>query len=351
LLQEAFRHKKNHRIRLSAGVHDAVDNFRWLHQDLVARPTRLYEIVPTKSTILGSHGASGYGAGGVWLPTATATPRQATYWASSRLPDDPEVTASPAVAAPVVWRTAFPPDIVADLVTFENPKGTITNSDLERAGSILHHEAGVHCFDVRKRTLKSSTDNTPTLYWQQKGSATTTSAPAYLLRVQAIHRRYHRSIRLHDFLAGTENTMADDASRLHHLTHPQFLTHFNSLYPQPQPWRLWIPTPSMTYALTLALRRKRSKPELFLSVPQPRIPTGASGQNSASASPSLLSSIEDPVALLQVYGQRYRTGKIAPNKRAVQSRTVEDALRSVGQTFAGMGAADPRLTSQGKIDF
>jgi hypothetical protein len=65
----------------------------------------------------------------------------------------------------------------------------------------------------------------------------------------------------------------------------------------------------------------------------------------------LLSAIQDPVALLQVYAQRYRTGKIAPSKKSVRSRTVEDALRSVGQTFAGMGSPDPRLTTQGKIDF
>jgi hypothetical protein len=286
LLQEAFRHKHKHRIRLSAGVHDALDDFRWLHRDLANRPTRLYEIVPSAPTIVGSHDASGHGAGGVWFPTATAVPRQATYWAPPRLPDGPQVTATSAVAAPVVWRTTFPPDIVTDLVSFSNPRGKITNSDLELAGSVLHHEAGVQCFDVRERTLKSSTDNTPTLFWQRKGSATTTSAPAYLLRIQAIHRRYHRYIPLHDFLAGVENSMADDASRLHHLSNLQFLTHFDSCYPQPLPWRLWTPTPSMTSALTSALRKKRSKPESFLNAPPPPIPIGASGPTSASVSRS-----------------------------------------------------------------
>jgi hypothetical protein len=121
LLQEAFRHKQKHRIRLSAGVHDALDNFRWLHRDLATRPTRLYEIVPSKPTLIGSHDASGHGAGGVWFPTASAVPRQAQYWEPSRPPDGPQVTAPPAVAAPVVWRTQFPPDIVADLVSFSNP--------------------------------------------------------------------------------------------------------------------------------------------------------------------------------------------------------------------------------------
>ena len=66
---------------------------------------------------------------------------------------------------------------------------------------------------------------------------------------------------------------------------------------------------------------------------------------------ALLSNLQDPVALLQVFAQRYRTGTIAPKSKPVRSRTVEDALRSVGQTFAGLGKPDPRLTSTGNIDF
>jgi hypothetical protein len=65
----------------------------------------------------------------------------------------------------------------------------------------------------------------------------------------------------------------------------------------------------------------------------------------------LLSSILDPIVLLQVFTQRYCTGKIAPRGQPVQSRTVEDAIRSVDQTFSSMGTIDPRLTRQGKIDF
>ena len=65
----------------------------------------------------------------------------------------------------------------------------------------------------------------------------------------------------------------------------------------------------------------------------------------------LLSKIEDPVTILQVFALRYRRGTIAPNGKPVRSRTVEDALRSVGQTFAGLGAQDPRLNASGKPDF
>ncbi len=59
----------------------------------------------------------------------------------------------------------------------------------------------------------------------------------------------------------------------------------------------------------------------------------------------------DPIPLLQLYAQRYRTGTIAPGRRPVRSRTVEDAVRAVGQTYTGMGSQDPRLNRHGQLDF
>jgi hypothetical protein len=55
--------------------------------------------------------------------------------------------------------------------------------------------------------------------------------------------------------------------------------------------------------------------------------------------------------ILQVYAHRYRTGELAPSGHPVSSRTVEDALRAVGQTLVAMGANDICLNSHGKIDF
>ena len=63
-----------------------------------------------------------------------------------------------------------------------------------------------------------------------------------------------------------------------------------------------------------------------------------------------LANLADPVPVLQVFALRYRTGVCSPSKQPVRSRTVEDALRSVGQTFSGVGAPDPRLTTLGHVD-
>jgi hypothetical protein len=72
LLHEALRHQEpGARIRLSRGVHDCLDDFRWTSNDLAARPTRLYEIVPqTHPELLGAQDACGHGMGRAWFPVS-----------------------------------------------------------------------------------------------------------------------------------------------------------------------------------------------------------------------------------------------------------------------------------------
>jgi hypothetical protein len=59
----------------------------------------------------------------------------------------------------------------------------------------------------------------------------------------------------------------------------------------------------------------------------------------------------DPLPILQVFGERYRDGRLVPLKKTVKSRTVEDALRAVDQAHARLGALDPRKDGHGGIDF
>jgi hypothetical protein len=72
LLQEDLRHQHARRIRLSHGVHDTLDDLRWLADNLSNRPTRLHEIVPQPDPeLLGTQDASGKGMGGIWFPAST----------------------------------------------------------------------------------------------------------------------------------------------------------------------------------------------------------------------------------------------------------------------------------------
>jgi hypothetical protein len=59
----------------------------------------------------------------------------------------------------------------------------------------------------------------------------------------------------------------------------------------------------------------------------------------------------DPMPLLLLFSQRYRTGAIAPGRHPVRSRTVEDAVRAIDQAYAQLGSPDPRLSTYGDVDF
>ena len=186
----------------------------------------------------------------------------------------------------IIYRMEFPPEIRNQLVTFENPDGEINNSDLELADSYLHHEAIVHNYGVRERTISSHADNTPTVYWQRKGAVTSISAPARILRLQALYQRRHRYVPRHDFISGDNNRLADDASRLTHLTGTQFLHYFNTKYPQRSSWRLWTPPSRLQHLLISTVLGSSSTP-VYAQAPIAPLPiTGDDGARFAPPWPS-----------------------------------------------------------------
>ena len=115
-MQEALCHVKGKRVTLSPGVHNALDDFKWLAEDVANRPTRMYELVPLRPTMEGYHNASGYMCGGVVLPGPTATPRTLPPQTSAAQPSP-----NPTGAHPIVWRMPFPKVIVESLVSWTNP--------------------------------------------------------------------------------------------------------------------------------------------------------------------------------------------------------------------------------------
>ena len=64
-----------------------------------------------------------------------------------------------------------------------------------------------------------------------------------------------------------------------------------------------------------------------------------------------LEAFEDKVPILQVFIHRVRIGELTTNGNPNKSRSVEDHLRAVAQTFLAMGAGDPRLNTALKTDF
>jgi hypothetical protein len=268
-LQGAIRQSAQKRVRLTTLVHHQLADFKFLADDLGRRPTRIAEIVPTDATHVGASDASRGGMGGVWLPPPMA----------QRLPG---VTYPP----PLVWREAFPKAVQLDLVSFENPLGSISNSDLELAGNLCHQDVLVNATPCDELTLASLSDNTPAVAWMKRGSISGDGPAAYLLRLAALHRRHYRYLLEISHIPGLANAMADDSSRLWELSNAALIAHFNTQYPQEEPWQLRQLRPSMLTATICALQRKRLSPESFLPERLPLTRCGKSGALSAGDSTS-----------------------------------------------------------------
>lgn len=234
----------------------------------------------------------------------------------------------------LAWR--FPTDIKERLVTWTNPSGDVTNSDLEMAATVLHHDVIATGHGVREVTIGTLHDNTPAVFWNRKGSATTTGPAAYLLRLQALHARHHAYLPTHDFIPGHLNRMADDASRLLTDTDAGFLSHFNTQFPQPRPWRICTPRSAMSSAVILALRSTRCEPQSWTSEPVLQTINGHAGWISVTPSPWILGSPKGTTL--------YRTYKSS------RKGTVMDASHPMDGPYDLAQLRTPCETSARRID-
>ncbi|KAL3811082.1 hypothetical protein ACHAXA_009030, partial [Cyclostephanos tholiformis] len=120
-MQNALSTQSKGRIALHKGVHDALDDFHWMHRNISTCPMRIAELIPLPSVATGHHDASGSGAGGIWFPGPNITPRLGIK-----------------PTAPIVWRHVWPEAIKSHLITDSNLSGSLGNSDLELTGGLLH---------------------------------------------------------------------------------------------------------------------------------------------------------------------------------------------------------------------
>jgi GH43 family beta-xylosidase len=119
----------------------------------------------------------------------------------------------------------------------KTPNNTISNSDLELAGHIAHNNMLASLENIDSVTVASYTNNTLTVYWMEEGMTSTSIPAAYLLQLQAFHQQHYCYHSKTPHIAGTANVLADDCSRLWHLTDEQLLTHFSFNYPQNLLWK------------------------------------------------------------------------------------------------------------------
>jgi hypothetical protein len=206
--------KANHTLR------DALRDFRALISLVGHTPTSFKQLIAAVPGYIGYCDASKLGAGGVWFPGSART-------------DLP----------PIVWRVAWPPDIQAALVSVSNPTGTISNSDLEMAGLLLHYLVLECLADLKHVHVAAWCDNTPTVSWANKLNSSKSRVAARLVRALALRIQANAASPLITVsIAGIHNTMADVASRAFGPTTPiptttpddDFLHQFSSTFPLPQ---------------------------------------------------------------------------------------------------------------------
>ena len=282
-----------HRVRITTSMRHQLDDFEALALALVERPTRIAEIVPDLPSAIGACDASKLGMGGVWfLPNGEC----------------------------LVWRQPFPDSIQRMMVSSNNMSGELTNSDFELASVVAHQDVLAQNVDLRERTIAVLNDNTPAISRCTKGSVSSDLAAAYLLRINSLNQRFHRFLGRYDHISGSANAMADDSSRLFHLSDSAFYSRIQQSYPQQKHWRRCSLRPAMNSTLISALRKQRVAPQWFLNAPTHRIGLGQFGNTSAPSSESPPSWMASTTP--------YLSSKSLPNDigtgGSVKSRSVSD---------------------------
>ena len=208
----AIRNYKDRTIRLNQATRQAMKDWIALLPAALKDPTPCEDLVPATADYGGYCDASKQGAGGVWFGIEKELPA-------------------------IVWRVQFPLEIQNQLVSVENPRGKISNSDLEMVGLLLQWLVLENFADLAHKHVACWCDNTPTVAWASKLLATKATRAAHILRILAlrmIHRKASPLTTLH--VPGEMNKMADFASRSF-LTHPDsrlFLAEFHNRFPLPQ---------------------------------------------------------------------------------------------------------------------
>ena len=204
-------------IHSNSALQSALSDFGILLCIVASHPSHCCELIRDEPGYIGFCDASTLGAGGVWF--AGAHPLQ-----------------------PTVWRVPWPIPIRAALVSFQNPSSTISNSDLEMAGMLLHYLVLEQLAPLRHVHVAAWCDNTPTVSWTNKLSASRSPIAGHLTRALAMRIHINEASHLTSLsIAGIDNTMADTASCTFHrntateltftIPDDEFLLTFNSSFP------------------------------------------------------------------------------------------------------------------------
>ena len=163
---------------------------------------------------------------------------------------------------PTVFRLEWPQEVQAQVVTEDNPDGTITNSDLEMAGLLLCWLVLEHVApDLYHKHIALFCDNSPTVAWVMRMATRASRVAGQLLMALALRMKVRETSPLTTLhIAGDQNSIADIPSRSfggtpkwHCRTDDDFLKLYNSHFPLPkqQSWTVFqIPSALSTRVIS-----------------------------------------------------------------------------------------------------
>ncbi len=174
-----------------------------------------------------------------------------------------------------VFRWEWPDDIKVNMILFQNPKGTITNSDLEIVGPLILWLAmeGV-CGDLQEKQVTLFTVNSPPppVGWVRRLASKCSLVAKHLVQVLSLRLKSQRVCLLTTMhIEGQQNAISVIPFRLFGSnpswkcdTEDELLTMFNCTSPLPF-WQLWMvfhPNFTLVTHVILALRMT---PDAFCS--------------------------------------------------------------------------------------
>ncbi len=262
-------------VPITTDLHLALEDWHTMIQEMAKRPTHVRELTPDEPDYIGDVDACKTGVGGVWLS------------GKKKLPN------------PVVWHLQWPKEIQDQLITKENPNGTLTINDLEMAGVLLQwlilESIVPHC-NLNNAHIGIFCDNRSTVSWAYKLHSKASIIAQHLLRALSLRQHHHRSSPLMCApIAGEDNRMADVASRsfiMHEFHNADFLHTFSTLFPPPQNsfWVEFRVPKNLSSQVISCLRGKPLKMASWTRPPKRARSTGAIGWTTAKRLKSLPSS-------------------------------------------------------------
>ena len=197
---------------------EAISDVRTILQASTKCPTQCKDLVANWPDYIGIVDASSHGVGGVVIGELS------------------EIT-------PTVFRLQWPEEIRKEVVSFDNPNGNLTNSDLEMAGYLLLWlciEGTAK--DLCHKHIAIFSDNSPSVSWVTKMASRKSRVAAQLVRALALRLNIQQTCPLTPVhIPGVENALTDIPSRSFGSvkeweckSDTDFLTLFNTKFPLPQ---------------------------------------------------------------------------------------------------------------------